>query len=76
MKKNGGGKSHATVPSSKNLPAQKETLPHLFFDCSTTKNLILELSTRYLQKEVLSKTTFFLSNLSEIERDNGTLDIQ
>jgi hypothetical protein len=58
---------------SKTLPAPKETIMHLFFDCPTTDRLIAELNVRYLTNLTLDKKTFFLSNPSEFENDNRTV---
>jgi hypothetical protein len=55
---------------NKTLPAPKETIPHIFFDCPTTAQLIAELNVRYLTNFTLDKKTFFLSNPSECENEN------
>jgi hypothetical protein len=60
---------------NKILPPPKETIAHLFFDCPTTDILVKELGQRYLQDLNLEKVHFFLSNVSEYEKDNRPLDI-
>ncbi len=56
-------------------PPPKETVAHLFFDCSTTGNLLEELRRRYLRNINLERGNFFLANVSEYEKENKPLDI-
>jgi hypothetical protein len=57
------------------MPPPKETVAHLFFDCPTTEILVKELGQMYLQNLNLEKGHFFLSNVSDYEKENRPLDI-
>jgi hypothetical protein len=58
-----------------NLPAPKETLSHIFFNCPTTNDVLVKFYATYLHGITLEQNTFFLSNVSEFESENRPLNI-
>jgi hypothetical protein len=59
----------------KNLPAPKETLSHIFFNCPTTSDVLVKFYAKYLRGITLEQNTFFLSNASEYESENRPLSL-
>ncbi len=59
----------------KNLPAPKETLSHIFFNCPTTSDILVKFYEKYLRGITLEQNTFFLSNASEYECENKPLSV-
>jgi hypothetical protein len=59
----------------KNLPAPKETLSHIFFNCPTTSEVLVKFYAKYLRGIILEQNTFFLSNASEYESENRPLSV-
>ena len=55
---------------AKNLPAEKETMMHLFYYCPTTMKLYEQWFQKYSTVRVPDPTIFFMSNVSEVEEIN------
>ncbi len=56
-------------------PVPKETVQHLFYYCPTTAPIITYFYDKYLCNFLISPTTFFLANVSSIEKENRPLNI-
>ncbi len=50
------------------LPAEKETMIHLFYHCPSVQCLITEFSMKYLRDPELEIATFFTSEVTEFEK--------
>jgi hypothetical protein len=57
------------------LPADKETMIHLFFHCPSVQSLIAEFNRKYLRELVLEIALFFTSEATEHEKKNNCLNI-
>ncbi len=58
-----------------NRPVPKETVQHLFYYCPTTAPLITQFYDKHLCNFLISPSTFFLANVSIIEKENHPLNI-
>jgi hypothetical protein len=57
------------------LPAEKETMVHLFYYCPPVQCLIVEFGTKYLRNMALETEMFFGSQPTEFEIKNNCLNI-
>ncbi len=57
------------------LPAEKETMVHLFYYCPSVQCLIIEFGTKYLRNMVPDIEMFFTSQVTDFETKNNCLNI-
>jgi hypothetical protein len=58
---------------TRTLPAPKETMPHLFFHCTTTQSLLSRFVAKYITNLEVNESNFFFANNTEFEYINRPL---
>jgi hypothetical protein len=57
------------------FPVPSESFVHMFFDCPSVYKIIQAFQNKYFLNQTISKEKYFLSNFSDVEKDNLPMNI-